>query len=139
MNKLGINGDQVAEFVQAARTLPAEAVTLVESATRGKDVRDAQRRVLKVRWSAAHSSALTSVAADLIQELRRSYPPTSNTAERFTLNSVTLSLKIAVLALAARPKLDEETVGLVVDPFTDILGYDWRSTGVSSTAGKDTP
>ena len=41
-------------------------------------------------------------------------------------------VKVALFAIEARPELCDETVALLVDPFVELLDFEWRSWGVSA-------
>ena len=136
-SKFGANGEQLVRFLDAAQELSAEHVEQIVAETRGIEVRDARSRISDAPQSAASIAAVESAVRDLVKALRGKFPPNATTAERMAIRSFTSLLGSAVFALASRPKLDDNTVGLVLDPFAERLGFEWRSWGVSSEAVKD--
>ncbi len=136
-SKFGANGDQVVRFLEKARELSFAHVEPIDAETRGTEVRDASLRIFDVPLSASSNAAVESAVRNLERDLRKKFPPSTTTAERLVLGSFTSLLGAAVFALASRPKLDDDTVGLVLDPFAERLGFEWRSWGVSSEAVKD--
>ncbi|WP_028708012.1 hypothetical protein [Propionicicella superfundia] len=136
VSKFGPNGEQMERFIEAAQRIPFEQVESIAAATAMPAVRDAESSLHGVRHSAARYSAVDSAARKLIRLLRQKYPTPTSTAERMPLGYFTSLLTSAVFAFASRPQVDDDTVALVVDPFTEPLGFEWRSWGVSTESVK---
>ncbi|MFT4136331.1 hypothetical protein [Microbacterium sp.] len=137
VNKYGPNSEQLQRFVDAAQALTAEHVAPIAAITREPAVRDATRRVIRVKRSAARHSAIDSAARRLVSTVLKSVPPAETAAERMTRVEFGSLLEVSVFAVAARPELDDDTIGLIVDPIAEPLGFEWRSWGVGSTTASD--
>jgi hypothetical protein len=132
VDKFGPNGDQVERFIEAADDLPFEIIEKVSEEIRSKEYQLAEDEVFNARFSAARHSAVESAARNLIRDLRLSFPMPATTRERGIMNDFSEMVRSAVFALAARPELDDATVGTLVDPFASRLNFEWRSRGVST-------
>jgi hypothetical protein len=130
-NKFGPNGDQVEQFIGAARVLGFDSVEPVQAVLSSRAVQDAQDTVLAMQLPASQHSAIDSASRSLIRSLRGLFPQPSSTSARLDMASYMDLLNSAVFAFASRPVVGDETVGLVVEPFTSRLGFEWRSWGVS--------
>lgn len=130
-HRYGDNHEQFERFVEVAGSLRFEFVEPVVAETESQEVWDAQDALFAVRFSAAQRSAVDSASRKLVSTLLRQFPEPSSTGERFTINRFTGMLSSAVFAFASRPVVADDVVGLVVDPFTSRLGFEWRSWGVS--------
>lgn len=135
MSKFGPNGEQVERFLEKARAIEFDWVEELSRISTTRDVTNAKMSSNSVPRSAARSSAVRSAAQGLVRDLVRRFPRPLTTREKMMLGDFTLLLRAAVLALESRPELDDDTVGLVVDPFASRLGFEWRSWGVGPESG----
>ncbi|MFT4232154.1 MAG: hypothetical protein QM606_05185 [Leucobacter sp.] len=138
VDKYGPNSEQLQRFVDAAQALTAEHVAPIAAVAIEPAVSDAEERVIRLKRSAARHSAIDSAARRLVSTVLKSIPPAETPAERMTRVEFGLFLKSAVFAFAARPELDDDTIGLIVDPIAEPLGFEWRSWGAGSTTAADT-
>lgn len=132
--EFGPNSDQVARFIEAAEALEYEHVAEIVGGQHEQDARDARDRVRRAPRSAARHSAIESAARAVLSTVLQRFPESTSTAERLQRVGFGTMLNTAVHALAARPGLDDETVGVVVDPFAAPIGFEWRSWGVRAEA-----
>lgn len=127
--KFGPNGEQVGQFLQKARAIEFGRVEELSRISIDQEVHDAKLKANGVPRYAARNSAVSSAAQNLFKEISKDIPPRTSTAERLTMLGFTNPLTAAVFALELRPKLDDDTAGLVVNPIASRWGFEWRSWG----------
>lgn len=134
-SKFGPNGEQLERFVEATASLRFDDMAQVIAEMRSPAVSEAHHRAVTWSLPAARRSAIDKAARDAVRSLRHMFPKPTTTAERAPLGTYTMLLRAAVFAVALRPELGDETVGLLVDPFAERVGFEWRSRGIRRDVG----
>lgn len=132
MGKYGPNHEQVEAFVEAARSLTVEDRDVLGPQLLSGDRLEAEEAAIRVGLSASQRSAVDSLIRDLKRDLLSRLIQEDSTAERLANMGLTSPLAAAVWAVAGRHLLDEGDVELVVGPFAERLGIDWRGAGEGS-------
>ena len=126
------NGHQVRALCEAISELDEAHVGQVAEHARGAKVYQAKKLAQDLPRSASRYSAISSIVMGTIRSLRKRLPKPATASERWALGGVTSLVEAALFAMEARPELGDETVALLVDPFADLLNFEWRSWGVSA-------
>lgn len=133
-SNFGPNGEQTAQFLDAAGALSFDHVEPIVVQTRSKEVRDAQSLIFDFPMPFERTCAIETAVNRLLDDLLVEFPRSNTAAERMLEQSFCSLLNTAAFALALRQELDAAMVALVVDPFAQRLGLEWRSQGLMSFA-----